>query len=346
MTNIKLQNSIWKGSNGPLLIAEIGGNHEGDFEKAKMYTRLAIQSGVDCIKFQLYKGDTLVNAKENPHRNKHFKKFELSKEENIYLAKMCEEANVIYNASVWDIEMLNWIDPYLDFYKIGSGDMTAWPIIREFAIRNKPILLSTGLSTIEEVLETVNYIQGVNNKYIDPSMLCIMQCTSMYPIPDSEANLSVMNKFKSLTGLSVGYSDHTIGTEALKVATAMGANVLEFHFTDSRDGKKFRDHKVSLTSSEVKTLSEQLNKITELLGDGEKKLQKSEIDNKHNISFRRGVYLNKSIKKGTVINFNDMVFLRPLHGTHSRDYNLVAGAKALEDLLALEPLVNNIHYKK
>tara|TARA_B100000963_G_scaffold137846_1_gene119935 strand:+ start:13033 stop:14073 length:1041 start_codon:yes stop_codon:yes gene_type:complete len=346
MTNINSQKSIWKGSNGPLLIAEIGGNHEGDFEKAKMYTKLAIESGVDCIKFQLYKGDTLVNAIENPQRNKHFKKFELSKEENIYLAQMCKKANIIYNASVWDIEMLNWIDPYLDFYKVGSGDMTAWPIISEFAIRNKPILLSTGLSTMNEVIETVDYIQSININYCDPSMLCIMQCTSMYPIPDSEANLSVMNKFKNLTGLSVGYSDHTIGTEALKIATAMGANVLEFHFTDSREGKKFRDHKVSLTIDEVKLLSQQVNKITEFLGDGEKKLQKSEIRNNHNISFRRGVYLNKKIKKGSFISFSDLVFLRPNHGTHSKDYNLIVGAKALKDLFPLEPIADNVHYKK
>ena len=173
-----------------------------------------------------------------------------------------------------------------------------------------------------------------------------MQCTSMYPIPNSEANLSVMNQFNKFTGLSVGYSDHTIGTEALKIATAMGANALEFHFTDSRDGKKFRDHKVSLTCEEVKKLSKEINKITELIGDGEKILQKSEIDNQHNISFRRGAYLNKKIKKGSFISFSDLVFLRPNHGTHSKDYNLIVGAKALKDLFPLEPIIENLHYKK
>ena len=95
---------------------------------------------------------------------------------------MCKDANVIYNASVWDIDMLNWIDPFLDFYKIGSGDMTAWPIIKEFVIRKKPILLSTGLSTMKEVLETINYIQSLDSDYCNSNMLCIMQCTSMYPI--------------------------------------------------------------------------------------------------------------------------------------------------------------------
>lgn len=343
---MKNKDTIWKGSNGPLLIAEIGGNHEGDFEKAKIYTQLAIESGVDCIKFQLYKGDTLVNPKVDPNRNLHFKKFELSKDQNMILAKMCKDANVIYNASVWDLDFLNWIDPYLDFYKIGSGDMTTLPFIKEFVIRKKPILLSTGLSTMSEVLDTINYIQSLDNIYCNSDMLCIMQCTSMYPIPNSEANLAVMSQFKNLTGLSVGYSDHTIGTEALKTATAMGANVLEFHFTDSRSGKKFRDHKVSLTSNEVKILSKDINKITELIGSGEKKIQKSEIENQHNISFRRGAYLNKKIKKGAIISFNDLVFLRPNCGTHSKDYNLIVGAKALKDLTPLEPIINNIHYTK
>ena len=102
----------WKGKNGPLIIAEIGGNHEGDFEIARDLTRQAILTGVDFIKFQLYKGDTLVSKIESPDRNKHFKKFELSKEQHIELAKMCQEAGVGYMASIWDLDMLEWIDEF------------------------------------------------------------------------------------------------------------------------------------------------------------------------------------------------------------------------------------------
>lgn len=340
----QLEISPWKGSSGPLLIAEIGGNHEGDFEVAKAMAESAISSGADCVKFQLYSGDTLVSPVESPERNKHFQKFELSREQHIHLAEICQTAGVTYLASVWDLEMLDWIDPYLDFYKIGSGDMTAWPIIEAFALKEKPILLSIGLSTMDEVLQTISFIQRVNPIYSNPNMLCILQCTSMYPIPDEDANLSVMDTLHSVTQLSVGYSDHTIGVEALKSATAMGADVLEFHFTDSREGKVFRDHQVSLISDEVKQLKQDIEKITTLRGDGFKVPQSSELENEHDISFRRGVYLSREVKAGDIIHTDDLVFLRPAHGTDARDMDLLVGSKALKDLVPYAALRYGIDY--
>ena len=115
----------WKGKHGPLLIAEIGGNHEGDFENAKRLTQLAIEADVDYIKFQLYTGDTLVSKLENPVRNAHFKKFELSRAKYIELAQMCNDSNIGFMASVWDVSYIDWIDEYMPIYKIGSGDLTA-----------------------------------------------------------------------------------------------------------------------------------------------------------------------------------------------------------------------------
>ena len=336
--------SPWKGSSGPLLIAEIGGNHEGDFEIAKKMTKLAIASGADGVKFQLYKGETLVSPVESPDRHEHFKKFELTKDQHIHLAEMCKSAHVSYLASVWDMEMLDWIDQYLDIYKIGSGDLTAWPILEEFAQRGKPILISTGLATMDEVLQTIEFIQRINPRYSDPAMLCILQCTSMYPIPYKDANLRVMDAFRSLTNLSVGYSDHTIGTEALKVATAMGASALEFHFTDNRENKTFRDHQVSLISDEVIELKKEIEKIIDLRGSGVKVPQPSEIESKHDISFRRGVYLSRKMRKGEVISSRDLILLRPAHGTDARDMGLIVGTKALRDLEPYAALRYGVDY--
>ena len=244
-------NTNWKGKHGPLLLAEIGGNHEGDFEYAKKLTQLAIESDVDFIKYQLYSGDTLVSKMENPVRNKHFKKFELPREKYIELAKMCQAAGIGFMASVWDIDYLTWIDEYMPIYKIGSGDVTAYPVLKAIAKKKKPIILSTGLSTLQEVIETVEYIQSVDPLYLDPNFLSVLQCTSMYPIPFEDANLAVMQTIHSITGLPIGYSDHTEGSKALEIAVAMGAQILEFHFTDSREGKEFRDHKVSLTRASI-----------------------------------------------------------------------------------------------
>ena len=338
--------SVWVGKNGPLLIAEIGGNHEGNFDKANYYLDLAIQSGVDCVKFQLYSGDTLVNKKLSLSRNQHFKKFELSKDQHIELAQKCLTRGVKYNASVWDLEMLEWIDSYLTFYKIGSGDLTCWPLIEEFAKRGKPILLSTGLSSFKEVFETVKFIRSVNKNYEKKGGICLLQCTSMYPIPNSDANLSVLKSFKSIPNIDVGYSDHTEGDEALLTAYILEATVLEFHFTDNRENKEFRDHKVSLTKEEVKQLILKLNKTKLLLGKGEKELLAIERANNHHITFRRGVYPKNKIIKGTKINAEDLIYLRPLKGTDARDYKKVLGSIALKDLEPLEILVQNKNYSK
>lgn len=326
------QQSPWKGLAGPLLIAEIGGNHEGDFNTAVEMCEQAIKSGADCVKFQLYRGDSLVSQVESPDRHKHFQKFELTREQHIHLAEMCRQAGVGYAASVWDMEMLEWIDPYLDFYKIGSGDLTAWPLLREFARRGKPMLISTGLATMDEVLQTVAQIQMVDERYRQPEMLCLMQCTSMYPIPDAEANLLVMDAFRAQTGLSVGYSDHTVGTAALRAAAAMGADALEFHFTNSREGKTFRDHKVSLVAEEVQQLKEEIVHITLARGSFAKTPTSSELENHHELSFRRGVYLRAPVKEGGKIKSNNLVLLRPAVGTDARDADVLDGAVAKRNI--------------
>lgn len=338
------QASPWRGPAGPLLIAEIGGNHEGDFAVARAMCESAIGAGADCVKFQLYRGDTLVSPVESPDRHKHFQKFELTREHHLDLAEMCRSANVGYVASVWDMEILDWIDPYLEFYKIGSGDLTAWPLLAEFARRGKPILLSTGLATMEEVMQTVAYVQSLDARYRHPEMLCLMQCTSMYPIPDSDAHLRVMDALRALTGLAVGYSDHTRGMVALRTAAAMGANALEFHFTDARDGKTFRDHQVSLVADEVRQLKNEIAQITALRGDDVKMPQQSELENKHEISFRRGVYVNRLVKAGETIKGEDLVILRPAHGTDARDAERLQGAIALKNIQAWDAIKEGIDF--
>ena len=141
----------FKGKFGPLLIAEIGGNHEGDFSYAKKLVKLALDTEVDVIKLQIYYPDTLVNKIIDPDRYNHFKKFTLTKNQHIELAEMCISNGKKYLASVWDISAFNWINNYSDFYKLGSGDLTALPLIDEIINKNKPIILSTGLSDFNEI---------------------------------------------------------------------------------------------------------------------------------------------------------------------------------------------------
>lgn len=320
----------WKGKHGPLLIAEIGGNHEGNFEYALKLTKLAIDSNVDFVKFQLYTGDTLVSKVESPQRNKHFKKFELSMEQYIQLAELCEANGVKFMASVWNPDYVSWIDKYNPIYKIGSGDLTAYPVLKEFAKLGKPIILSTGLSTIDDIAGAVEVIQKENEIYKNPNFLSILQCTSMYPIPYEDANLSVIQTLKDIFHLPIGYSDHTEGKKALITSVAMGAEILEFHFTDSRENKDFRDHKVSLTKDEILDMIDEIKDIERLKGNSIKKPLLVEGD--HVITFRRAVYPIKDLKKGTVINKKDLTVLRPNHGIDAREFDLVVGKKLLEDV--------------
>ena len=323
-------NNSWQGKHGPLLIAEIGGNHEGNFEYALELTKLAIDSDVDFIKYQLYSGDTLVSKVESPQRNKHFKKFELSKGNYIQLAKLCNSNNVGFMASVWNPQYVDWIDNYNPIYKIGSGDMTAYPVLKEFTKLKKPLILSTGLSSFDEVKDAVSFIQSQDDIYKNPNFLSILQCTSMYPIPFDDANLSVMKTYSDFFGLPIGYSDHTEGYKALTTAVAMGAQILEFHFTDTRENKDFRDHKVSLTKAEVLQMIKEIKILKQLKGNNTKRPLKVEED--HVVSFRRAVYPKKDLKKGTILTEDNLTVLRPNQGIDARQFYDILGKKLKKDV--------------
>ena len=330
--------NFFKGKHGPLLIAEIGGNHEGNFEYALKLTELAINADVDVIKYQLYSGSTLVNKKESPGRHSHFKRFELSKEQHIKLAKMCIRNNVQYSASVWDTSVFDWIDTFLKFYKVGSGDLTAYSLLESIARIGKPIILSTGLSNLDEIIDTVNFLKSKNSIYELKNYLSILQCTSLYPNKEEDVNLNVIHTLKDKFIYPIGYSDHTKGTLALKTAYTMGADILEFHFTDTREGKTFRDHHISLTQSEVLNLIKSIKEVDILKGNSEKVLLPNEISSDHITSFRRAIYARKFIKLGTKIKRDDLITLRPNHGIDAREISNLIGKTAMEDIKELSVL--------
>lgn len=320
-----------------MLIAEIGGNHEGDFAAAVRLCDLAIDCGADVVKFQLYTGDSLVSALEAPDRHRHFQRFELSQEQHIALAQRCQAAGRRYLASVWDLDMLAWIDPFLPFYKVGSGDLTAYPLLSGFAERGKPIVLSTGLATYAEVLASVQFLRQVDARYGDPEYLALLQCTSLYPTPESEVNLRVMDQFRA-TGLTVGYSDHTLDAFTLFVAAARGAQILEFHFTDQPHGRSFRDHQLSLTAADVQQLCAQLQRLACVLGDGEKRATPGELASGHVTSFRRAVYSRRELTAGEPLRAEDLICLRPAHGIDARLFEHVIGQRVAVDTPAYAAL--------
>jgi N-acetylneuraminate synthase/N,N'-diacetyllegionaminate synthase len=314
------------------MIAEIGGNHEGDFEYAQRLVSLAVNTPVDFIKFQLYTGDTLVSEIEDPNRNRHFKNFELTRADHEELIRLVVDGGKRYLCSVWDLDLIDWVDPYVDTYKVGSGDLTAYPILKRLAATAKPIMLSTGLSTMDEVADAVAYLRSLGEVYKSADHLTILQCTTMYPIADKDAHIGVMQSFRESFKTRVGYSDHTVGSRALRVAALLGADVLEFHFTDSREGKAFRDHAVSLTPDEVCELADEISKDLATVGSAEKKPLPVELDAHHIHSFRRAVYPSRDIREGEMLGDHNLTVLRPNTGIDAREYDRLVGRVALRDL--------------
>lgn len=329
--------SIFNGSHGPWLVAEIGGNHEGDFDAALRLADLAVEAGADAVKFQVYSGDTLVSSVVSPDRNAHFKRFELSPQQHLTLAERVLNAGRGYVASVWDLDAFDWITPVLSACKIGSGDLTAPPFLRAAAQTDRPVLLSTGLANMAEVAAAVDVIRTENPAYRERSRLAVLQCTTMYPIADADAHLAVMRAFADL-GVTVGYSDHTLGTRALEVAAAMGAEVLEFHFTDQKDDRTFRDHQLSLDGTDLQNLIRALDDIRTLHGAAEKKPLPIEMLNDHPRSFRRAVYPVRDIAAGELLDVDNLCVLRPNQGIDARDYDRVVGRRARRLLHRHEPL--------
>ncbi|ABB40474.1 N-acetylneuraminate synthase [Oleidesulfovibrio alaskensis G20] len=324
--------------NPVFVIAEIGGNHEGDFAYARKLVSLAIESGADAVKLQVYAGDALVSRVESPDRNRHFKKFELSRGQYEALIDMCRHAGVQFMASAWDRERLGWIEPHVRIHKAGSGDLTAYPMLRALVSTGKPLVLSTGLSTMPEVEAAVRYIGSLDSSYITQGKLALLQCSSAYPCPDGDANLNVMHSLRQAFGLPVGYSDHTTDSEAAYAAAVMGAQILELHFTDTREGKSFRDHLVSITRDELRDLLKRIRRARTLQGSWVKQPTDTEKAQGHVTSFRRSVYAAQDIAAGQLFTEDNLTVLRPAHGVCATRYEDFLGRRAPRSMGAHEVL--------
>ena len=326
-------------------IAEIGGNHEGSYEKALELTYKAIETNVDAIKYQIYTGDTLVNKLEDKERNEHFKRFELSKKEYLDLASKCKKANIDFIASVWDPRKLNEFIPMMPYIKIGSGDMTSLHMIERLIHYEKPLIISTGLSTYDEIEKVVAYIRKKSSYHRAKESIILLQCTAMYPIPDDQTNLAVINRLSKKFDCLSGYSDHTTGIDALKIACGLGSSIIEFHFTDDKENTSFRDHQVSLTCDDVKELHEYIDRIDTLMGSDNKVATEIEKETGHVRSFRRSIYASRLIEKGQRINNEDIISLRPCVDESSMKYENIVGSITKQRINALETVYDKIIQK-
>ena len=320
----------------PYLIAEIGGNHEGNLNYAKKLINLAVKSGVDCIKLQIYSQKSLINKNLDIKRYNHFKKFSLKVNDYLLLAKFIKSKGVDFSASIWDPDLINIFKKYVKFYKVGSGDLTAFDILDVIIKTNKKIILSTGLSSIKQISKTVNFIKKYKN-YDFKKKLILLHCASLYPNHFNNVNLMAVNQLKNTFGVEIGYSDHCLDDSAILYSIINNIRVVEFHFTDDKS-RDFRDHQLSLNYDDVINLKKKINKYNIILGKKNKTVLLDVKKQNHHISFRRGLYLKRNIPKGKIIKKKDLVTLRPFKGVCASEFFKLIGKKTKKNLKPFKPL--------
>ena len=288
--------------NKVLIIAEIGNNHEGNFSLAKKMIKKASEAGVDAVKFQSFAIDNFVSKSIDPKRYKLLNKFKLDivqfQELKIYANKL----GLIFISTPLDLISAKKLKTIVNAYKVASGDINFFPMLDILCKSNKPVLVSTGVSSFIEIKKTINYIK--QQRSLDKVVL--LHCVSSYPCSIENVNLNNINFLKKLTKF-VGYSDHTIGKEASLCAVAMGARVIEKHFTMDHNYSNFRDHRISANPKQLTDLVKSIRKYEKILGNK----NFSFLSKHESISIKRSISYRKNLKKGTVLRKQHLYWLRP-----------------------------------
>lgn len=330
--NLKIGTHV-VGAGRVFVIAEIGNNHNGSFERALEMVDLAVEMGADCAKFQLrhldevYRQRTLRKDGEDlgtEYVLDLLRRFELSVEDQRKLAKYCEQKGILYLCTPWDdrsVEVLESIG--VPAYKVASADLTNLPLIDRLCATGKPLILSTGMSLREEVEITVNFLNERKAQFV------LLHCNSTYPAPLHDIHLRWMEQLRSIHAL-VGYSGHERGTAVSLAAVALGAGVIERHFTLDRT-LEGPDHAASLEYAEFKRLIEGIREIEQALGDGrERRISQGEMINRENLG--KSLVAARVLRTGTVITAQDVRVRSPGQGLSPQKYSQLLGRTLRHDL--------------
>ena len=334
---LKIGNKAIGDGNRAFIIAEAGVNHNGDIDIAKKLVDEAANSGVDAIKFQTFKTEKLVTGyadmatyqKNNiGHGSSQFnmlKKLELTYENFKDIQKYCIHKNVMFLSTPFDFESADFLESIgMEAFKISSGDLTNIPLLNHIAKYNKPIILSSGMSNLSEIEEAINGIYCQGNKDI-----AVLHCTSNYPADLQSVNLNAMNTIKNAFKIVSGYSDHTQGITVPIAAVAMGANIIEKHFTLSKD-MEGPDHKASLNPIELSDMVCAIRDVEMAFGTGIKMYNPSEVDTMK--AARKSIVASRNLKAGESINLMDLDYKRPGTGISPKFYDHIVGKKVNRDI--------------
>ena len=306
------------------IIAEIGNNHEGDMEVAKDMIDAAIDCGSDAVKFQTYIAEEFVSQKYSPERYNQLKKYELSHNQFTELFEHTKKKGGMFISTPFDIQSAKFLCNITPVLKISSSDLTFMPLITEVAKTDKPIILSTafhGISIIENALELISKHREVNT-----NNTAILHCVGNYPTLPEKANLNTIDFYKrKFQNITIGYSDHTIGTLASEIAVSKGAQIIEKHFTLDKNFSDFRDHKISADPNEMKEMVYKIRLIEKHLGSNQKIINEKEKETVKLIG--RKIISKKDLKKGDILNMNDISWVRLEKGIPAGKESLILNKK-------------------
>jgi len=303
-----------------LIVAEIGNNHEGIYTLAEEMIGLASEAGAGAVKFQTIVPDKLISPMQQD-RIEQLEKFRLSYDEFEKLNNVAQHENIIFLSTPFDIESARFLEPIVPAFKISSGDNNFFPMIDVIIKMRKPIILSAGLTDLEQISLTKDFIMDGWSKIGVEQEMAILHCVTSYPTPLAEANLLSIHKLKEL-GVTVGYSDHTIGIEAAVISVALGARIIEKHFTIAKNYSDFHDHQLSADPHELSELVRRTSEVNLMLGNGEKRIVECEKNTKE--SARRSIVAGDDLSQGTVLDLDHLSWVRPGGGIWpGKEYELL-----------------------
>lgn len=330
-----------------LIIAEAGVNHNGDLQKAIQLIDVASKAGVDIVKFQTFKAHKIVSKAAKKARyqienigngdNSQYnmlKSLELSEQDHDILIKECDKRGIQFLSTAFDVDGIDFLDNLgLSFFKSPSGEITNYHYLKRLAEKGKPVVLSTGMANMQEVKKAIDVIlkYGLTKKDIT-----VLHCSTEYPTPMEDVNLKAMNTIGDKLGVQVGYSDHTLGIEASIAAVALGAKVIEKHFTLDRSSPG-PDHRASLEPYELQKMVTAIRNIEQAIsGSGKKEPSSSEQKNKE--FARKSIHFKRSMKAGETIEEEDIIALRPGNGISPMEWKNIIGRKVNRAYSAFEML--------
>ena len=325
------------------IIAEVGINHNGNLKLAKKLIDLSKKAGADAVKFQTFKSEDVIskfanklnyqkkNSKDSESQQKLLKKFELPYSNFKILKDYCEKKKILFMSTPKNIDAAVYLNKLkMKIFKIGSGEAINYPLIEKICSFNKKTIISTGMCTLDEVKNIVDiFLKRRKN-------LSLLHCTSLYPCPDDECNLlSIIKLKKKYADLEIGFSDHTIGTNAAPAAVALGAKIIEKHIT-TNNSMIGPDHKSSLNYSNFSCMVKKIRQIEILLGKEIKHPSKNEKKNIKKI--RRGLVYKRDLNRNYYINKNDFTIKRPLIGLEPKEQKSVIGRKLKKNVVQDQPI--------